>query len=461
MALFAKPTFRRPVCKTASMRHTRTYIFGLGMMALPFLVGMAHARYTTPRYEFGSQNSLWAYAVLAAIHLLAAHIVGIPDEVEDVQPALGLAIITAASSTGIWTALQLARPGTLPRRVVFATGAFAAVWSFVSALVNVRSRRREGQRERIAAVLTDAEALSFSADASRTFPPPEIAFTVTSILDPDDLASFQNRAAIQELLAADDPTTIVLSDRASTNQLLVDVATEMHRRGTRVRTLSDFYPEYLGKVSLHDLTEMAMLFDVRAMLHAPYRRTKRALDVAGAIGAGILCCALVPFVFLGNLVANRGSLLFRQRRVGRNGKTFVLLKFRTMINADPEALPSWTAADDPRVTRFGRVLRKSHLDELPQFWNVLRGDLSLVGPRPEQPHYVDELRAKEVAYDLRHLVLPGLTGWAQIKLRYASTESAAIEKLQYDLYYLQNQSLALDLRILSRTLRSVLRRQGH
>ena len=431
------------------------------MLVLPFLVGLAHARYTTPRYTFGSQNSLWAYAILAAIHLLSAHIAGIPDEVEDIQPALALAILTASTSTGLWTALQLARPGTLPRRVVFVTGALSAAWSLLLASINVRSRRREGRRERVAAVLTDAEALSFSTDAGRNFPPPEIAFTVTSILDPDDLEALQSRSAIQRLLDADDPTTVVLSDRASANHLLVDVATEMHRGGTRVRTLSDFYPEYLGKVSLHDLTEMAMLFDVRAMLHAPYRRTKRAIDVGGAILAGIVCVALIPFILLGNAAANRGELFFRQRRVGLNGKPFVLMKFRTMIIAEADALPSWTSADDPRVTRFGGILRKSHLDELPQFWNVLRGELSLVGPRPEQPHYVDELRAKEVAYDLRHLVLPGLTGWAQIKLRYASTESAAIEKLQYDLYYLQNQSLALDLRILSRTLRSVLRRQGH
>lgn len=443
------------------MRRTRTYIFGLGLLAVPFLVGMAHARYTTPRYEFGSQNSLWAYSLLAAIQLLAAHIAGIPDEVEDVQPALALAILTSSASTGLWTALQLARPGTLPRRVVFATGALAALWSFLMSAINVRSRRREGRRERVAAVLTDAEALSFSTDASRTFPPPEIAFTVTSILDPDDLEGVQGRAGIQHLLDADDPTTIVLSERASANQLLVDVATEMHRSGKRVRTLSDFYPEYLGKVSLHDLTEMAMLFDVRAMLHAPYRRTKRALDVCGGTLAAIVCVFLIPFVLLGNVFANRGQLFFRQRRVGLNGKPFVLMKFRTMVSADPDALPSWTAPDDPRITPFGRILRKSHLDELPQFWNVLRGELSLVGPRPEQPHYVEELRAKEAAYDLRHLVLPGLTGWAQIKLRYAATDSAAIEKLQYDLYYLQNQSLALDLRILSRTLRSVLRRQGH
>jgi lipopolysaccharide/colanic/teichoic acid biosynthesis glycosyltransferase len=443
------------------MRRARTFVFVFGMLVVPFLVGLAHARYTTPRYTFGTQNSFWAYAALAGLHLLAAHIAGIPDEVEDVQPAFALATVTALASTGLWTALQLVRPGTLPRRVVFVAGVLAGLWSFCTSAVNVRGRRRQGLRERVAAVLTDAEAMSFSADAGRNFPLPEIAFTVTSILDHDDIESIHDRQTIQNLLAEDEPTTLVLSERSSTNQLLVDIATEMHRGGTRVRTLGDFYPEYFGKVALHDLSEMAMLFDVRSILHAPYRRTKRAIDFAGAVLAGLLCIVLFPIILVGNVLGNRGPLFFRQSRVGRNGDLFVLLKFRTMVVGEPDELPSWTTIDDPRITTFGRFLRRAHLDELPQFWNILRGELSLVGPRPEQPHYVAELRAKEVAYDLRHLVLPGLTGWAQIKFRYAATESAAIEKLQYDLFYLKHQSLALDLRILSRTLRSVLRRQGH
>jgi lipopolysaccharide/colanic/teichoic acid biosynthesis glycosyltransferase len=443
------------------MRRVRTYIFVLGMILIPFLVGVGHARYTTPRYSFGSQNSLWAYAALACLHLLAAHIAGIPDEVEDVQPALALATVTALASTGLWTALQLVRPGALPRRVVFVSGLLAGVWSFCTSSVNVRHRRRQGLRERVAAVLTNAEAMSFSSDAGRNFPLPEVGFTVTSILDHDDIEGLHDRRAIQDLLAEDSPTTLVLSEHSSSNQLLVEIATEMHRNGTRVRTLGDFYPEYFGKVALHDLSEMAMLFDVRSILHAPYRRTKRAMDFTGALLAGVVCVGLLPIVLLGNWFGNRGPLLFRQKRVGMNGEPFVLVKFRTMVVGEPDELPTWTTIDDPRITVFGRFLRRAHLDELPQFWNILRGELSLVGPRPEQPHYVAELQTKEVAYDLRHLVLPGLTGWAQIKFRYASTESAAIEKLQYDLFYLKHQSLALDLRILSRTLRSVLRRQGH
>jgi lipopolysaccharide/colanic/teichoic acid biosynthesis glycosyltransferase len=160
-------------------------------------------------------------------------------------------------------------------------------------------------------------------------------------------------------------------------------------------------------------------------------------------------------VLLGNLVANRGTLLYRQARVGRDGQRFSILKYRTMRAAPDGAPNEWTTEDDPRITPFGRVLRRTHLDELPQVVNIVRGDLSVVGPRPEQPHYVEELTAKIPFYDLRHLVRPGLTGWAQVKFGYAGDERDALEKLQYDFFYLRHQSLALDARIMVRTLRHV------
>ena len=126
----------------------------------------------------------------------------------------------------------------------------------------------------------------------------------------------------------------------------------------------------------------------------------------------------------------------------------------------PGALTYWTSDDDPRITRVGRILRSTHVDELPQLINILKGDLSIVGPRPEQPSYVAELVDKVPFYDLRHLVRPGMTGWRQVKFGYAGSEAEALERLQYDFFYLRRQSLVFDLRIIGRTLRSVVRRQG-
>jgi lipopolysaccharide/colanic/teichoic acid biosynthesis glycosyltransferase len=181
-----------------------------------------------------------------------------------------------------------------------------------------------------------------------------------------------------------------------------------------------------------------------------------------ALGAaGTLVLALVtPVVLVTNQFGNQGPLLYRQTRVGKNGEAFSILKFRTM-RPTPEGLSNeWTGEDDPRITPVGHVLRRSHLDELPQVVNILRGELSVVGPRPEQPHYVAELSEKLPFYGMRHLVRPGLTGWAQVKYGYAGDERDALEKLQYEFFYLRRQSVGLDLRIVGRTLRSVIGGDG-
>ena len=166
---------------------------------------------------------------------------------------------------------------------------------------------------------------------------------------------------------------------------------------------------------------------------------------------------MVPVVAIGNGFANRGALFFRQDRVGRDGRVFSMWKFRTMAAGTGS---QWTESEDQRITAFGRLLRRAHLDELPQAMNILRGDLSVVGPRPEQPQYVEELADKIPFYELRHIVRPGLTGWAQVKFGYAGDEQDALEKLQYDFFYLQRQTLGLDVRIVARTVRDVLRGGG-
>jgi lipopolysaccharide/colanic/teichoic acid biosynthesis glycosyltransferase len=177
------------------------------------------------------------------------------------------------------------------------------------------------------------------------------------------------------------------------------------------------------------------------------------LDVSIA-GVGLIAfIAAIPIVAVADLFGNRGPVFYRQARVGKNGAEFTILKFRTMTPGDDP--PEWTVADDPRLNTIGRAMRKLHIDELPQVWNVLRRDLSIVGPRPEQPRYVAQLVDAIPFYDTRHLVRPGITGWAQVKYDYGASELDALEKLQYDFYYLRHQSLALDLRIMGRTLRQI------
>jgi lipopolysaccharide/colanic/teichoic acid biosynthesis glycosyltransferase len=437
------------------VRRLVTTLFPVGAIVIAFATGTLHARWSPVPYTFGTVSVIASYLCFSAVHVGAAFVAGIPDEPDDVQPALAAAVLSSAFATAAWLLIQTVFPPLLPRR-----GALAmATWSFVCALLVVRSLRRTGSRERVIVVAGSSDIRILELDALRTFPQLEAAFALVAAVSIDDLVMTAVER-FRHALDINEPSVVVFSEAATLVPELVDQAIQLHRGGVRVRTLGEFYEEYFGKVALTELSKLAMMFDVRTLHHPTYRRLKRLGDVLGAVVGLVVLPLLVPIVFAGNLLANRGRLLFFQERIGRNGTTFRMVKFRTMREVEGESSKDWTATDDPRITPFGRVLRKSHLDELPQLWNVLTGELSLIGPRPEQPHFVVELSAKEPSYQLRHLVPPGLTGWAQIKLRYAATDAAAIEKLQYDLYYLRHQSFALDLRILSRTARSVLRRQG-
>jgi lipopolysaccharide/colanic/teichoic acid biosynthesis glycosyltransferase len=224
--------------------------------------------------------------------------------------------------------------------------------------------------------------------------------------------------------------------------------------------LSQFYEDWLGKLPIGELERVSLMFDIGEVHGARYAQVKRLVDIACGVLGTLTLLPVVVFVACGNLLGNRGPLFFRQARVGRDGRVFTILKFRTMREPKGDPVNEWTSENDPRITPFGRFLRRSHLDELPQVLNIVRGDLAVVGPRPEQPRYVDELRSKIPFYDIRLLVRPGLTGWAQVKFGYAGDERDALEKLQYDFWYLRHQTLLIDLRIMGRTLRELAGRGG-
>jgi len=165
---------------------------------------------------------------------------------------------------------------------------------------------------------------------------------------------------------------------------------------------------------------------------------------------------LLPLVLVGNFIANRGPLFYSQERIGKNGNPFAIVKLRTMIeNAEKDGM-KWAQKGDVRVTKFGKFLRMSRIDEIPQFINVLKGEMSLIGPRPERPFFVQELSQIIPFYETRHIVKPGLTGWAQVNSRYGSTVDHSLIKLQYDLFYIKHRSLFLDMNIIIKTLSTVI-----
>jgi lipopolysaccharide/colanic/teichoic acid biosynthesis glycosyltransferase len=180
-----------------------------------------------------------------------------------------------------------------------------------------------------------------------------------------------------------------------------------------------------------------------------------------AILALLLALALSPLILLGNLLANRGPLFYSQVRVGQHGKPFKIYKLRTMItNAEQGNRAQWAQKGDLRITPFGNILRRTRLDELPQFWNILKNDMSFIGPRPERPYFVKALAESIPFYEARHIIKPGLTGWAQVKSRYGASIEDSRLKLQYDLFYIKHRGIFLDFNIFVKTISTVLYYRG-
>jgi lipopolysaccharide/colanic/teichoic acid biosynthesis glycosyltransferase len=318
---------------------------------------------------------------------------------------------------------------------------------------------REASEERDRVVVVGEDDLVRELEVDLKLRPEKPAVLVVALSTAEAGGVSQDSYPLMDSVVWEEATVVVLGSDAQLDERIVAQAAELHESGVRVRTRSLFYEEWLGKIPVHDLGRTALFFDIGEVHRDRYGRMKRVLDVLVGLAGCLVLAIVMPFVLIGTLIGNRGPLFFVQERVGRGGTTFSMYKFRTM-RTDAAVPADWTAESDPRVTSFGKVLRATHLDELPQVVNILRGDLSLVGPRPEQPRYVAELEEKLPFYHLRHIVRPGLTGWAQVKYGYAGDERDALEKLQYDFHYLRRQSLLFDLRIVVRTIRSVIGREG-
>lgn len=182
----------------------------------------------------------------------------------------------------------------------------------------------------------------------------------------------------------------------------------------------------------------------------------RIFDIAISLSGILIGILFLPVILIGNAIANRGPLFYTQDRVGKNGKIFKMIKYRTMIRNAEKSGAVWAKKGDTRITPFGRFLRYSRLDEIPQFINILKGEMSLIGPRPERPFFVKELSQMLPFYETRHIIKPGLTGWAQVKTRYGSSVDDSLLKLQYDLYYIKHRSFFLDANILVKTLSTII-----
>jgi sugar transferase (PEP-CTERM system associated) len=287
-------------------------------------------------------------------------------------------------------------------------------------------------------------------------PPPTIAAVIGDRLLPADesLPSLCRRLKVDEIVLA-------MDDRR--REFPVQGLLECRMSGYEVLELSTFFERETGKVRIDVLNPSWMIFSEGFNRSSFRRMTERAFDFAAS---GLLAVLTSPLLLLSILAIKiedgwRAPVFYRQTRVGLHNRHFNVYKLRSMrVDAEKDGTPRWAAASDARITRVGAVLRKLRLDELPQIFNVLMGDMRFIGPRPERPHFVDSLNTQIPYYRERHSVKPGITGWAQLCYSYGASINDAIEKLQYDLYYIKNQSLFFDLVILLATVEVILLRKG-
>jgi len=279
------------------------------------------------------------------------------------------------------------------------------------------------------------------------------------LINPGIVGTIDDIPALIPRLNAD---RVVLSVTDARGKLPMDRLLEIRlQTGVTFDHLVSVYEEYTGKIAIENLRPSWFVFSSGFSKKRPLLVAKRVADVVLSIVGLIVTAPLMVIVAAAIKLTSAGGILYHQERVGLNGRVFTVYKLRTMrADAELTSGPTWSVPNDGRVTWLGRILRKTRFDELPQLWNVLRGDMSFVGPRPERPTFVEQLTEKIPFYFQRHVLKPGVTGWAQVHYSYGASVEDALEKLQYDLYYIKNLSIRLDLMIIFETIKTVVLRRG-
>jgi sugar transferase (PEP-CTERM system associated) len=252
---------------------------------------------------------------------------------------------------------------------------------------------------------------------------------------------------------------VAMADRRGT--LPVMEILQLRLAGVKIEEATSWLEKISGRIELDNLYPSWLVFSEGFRFSASFMLLRRILAILASAVLLLIVLPVIPLVILAIKLGSRGPVLYRQKRVGLGGKIFYCYKFRTMRqDAEADTGATWATDDDPRITKIGRFLRASRLDEIPQLWCVLKGDMGFVGPRPERPEFVEWLTKEIPFYQVRHAVRPGITGWAQVRYKYSNTIEDAKEKLQYDLYYIKNMSIGLDIMIMFQTIKIVLLGRG-
>ena len=414
-------------------------------------------------------TSVWKGAVVSALCMLCLYyndlydltVVRTTREVFiRLLQSVGSALILIALLYLMMPWLVVADGASLPAFAIFLTSILA--WRLV---FNHFTRLRSfGERVLIVGTDTTAQTIARQIQAQDDF-----GYEIVGFIDEDQSRVMVEVGDWRVVGTSDDIERVI--ERHSVDRLIVGMSDRRGRlpvrallrsklRGIRVEDVNTVYERLTGKLLVEDLRPSWLIFSDDYCASRWTRRSKRVFDVLLALAGLVLA---LPFMLLTAIAVSLESgwpVLYRQERVGENGRVFTLNKFRSMRKDAEQGTPIWARAEDDRVTLVGRVIRKTRLDELPQLWNVLRGDMSFVGPRPERPFFVDQLAEQVPFYEQRHAVKPGITGWAQVKYRYGASFEDSLEKLRYDLYYVKHLSIPFDLTILFDTVKVVLFAKG-
>lgn len=339
-------------------------------------------------------------------------------------------------------------------------GFFAAYWRIIFVhvfKVTIRQRRL--------LVVGDAEHFEVVKSIIKENPEYKLCGYMDGKMEPtqngisDRLGNFSNLKDVVRDHTIDD---IIIGIELSDDPQISSVMLNCRLEGVSISDLPTFYENMVGKLPIQFIKEKWLLYSY-GFSRIGNKVTMRIKRITDIIISSLLLILLSPFGLLISLfikLDSKGRVFFLQERIGENSQPFKLIKFRTMITGAEKQGPQWASENDSRITRMGKVLRKTRIDEAPQLINILKGEMSLIGPRPERKFFIDQLGKEIPYYSLRFSIKPGLTGWAQVNYQYGASIEDSMEKLQYDLFYIKNMSLLLDLNILLKTIRTVLFGQG-
>ena len=367
----------------------------------------------------------------------------------------------------VLAALYFWLPALIIGRGVFMIAATLVILSVVTWRVSFEwFAKQVGPRERLLLVGTSPAALALARELEQR---KNLGVEVIGFvdIDPDHHDQRPNARVvgniedIPAIVANRSVDRVVVNLSDARGQLPMNTLLDMKLKGVTFDHLASVYEEYTGKIAVENLRPSWLIFSTGFRKPPSLVAMKRVVDVSAAGVGMVLAAPLMLAVATLIKLVSRGPALYRQQRVGEHGQVFTLYKFRSMrTDAEANTGAVWARDNDDRIIPGGKFIRKTRLDELPQLWNVLRGNMSFVGPRPERPEFVGELTRAIPFYGQRHVVKPGITGWAQVRYSYGSTVDDAMEKLQYDLFYIKNLTIALDLFIIFLTVKTVILRRG-